>query len=367
MIDICSERMSYLLAIITSGLLFVQSFYSVDVITNALFRTVEVGNTKLLCIADSFNKVPTGDYYVTNLQYITIHKNFEKNFEKMLNAVEFTENDILFIAGEDHLETRKNIALAELYGRNNTIEWNKENGSFNNKYISELPKIHLISSNDLWGRELMPNVDTVDITGRVESFLNSISTKDGRVFVYFSPFFQSDNKDNLLKELQQVFEVGKMNYVETWGNRLEFCELFVKPWTEIDTTNWNCQGESLSLEQKKRKEYYSNLQKSAVNFVNRERDVTAYGDTIAVTIAAYEDDKWVHLGYTSRGVVLRTITLGTNQVFTKIEEALVNQKIGEEVSVVFTFPEDYRNYRDLAGRALELRITINAIQKEVLQ
>jgi len=361
MIDVFSHKIVRIMIAITSMFLFIQSFNSIDIITNTLFTTVEVGNIKLLCAVDSLNKYPTGDFFITNLQYMTNNK----NIEKMLQSVNFAENDILFIAGEDYLETRKNIGRAELYGRRNTMEWNKETGSFSNRYNSEIPKMRLISSNDLWGRNAIPSVDTVEVTKQTENILNGISAVEGRVFVYFSPFYQSDNKDILLEQLEQVFEIGEMNYVETWGNRLEFCELFVKSKSERDTANWDRQGEVLSPEQEERKEYYRNLQKKAVNFTDEKRDITAYGDTIAVTIAAYDEGEWVHLGYTSRGVILRSITLGTNQVFTQIEEALVGQKVGEEVSVVFTFPEDYQNSKEVAGKTLELRITIDAIQKEV--
>lgn len=361
MIDIYSEKTSYILVVITSGLLFIQSFYSIDILTNALFTTVDVGNTKLLCVAQESNRIPGGDYYVTNLQYITICK----NTEKMLRFINFSENDILLVAGEDYLETCENNTLMDLYGRHNTVKWDKETGSYSNQYSNGFPRIRAMSSNALWGRALMPNVDTVDVTKQVKNALNSISAVGGKVFVYFSPFYQSYNKDVLLEELEQVFEIGEMNVVETWGNRLEFCELFVKPESEIDTTNWNRQGEALSLEQKERKEYYSSLQKTAISFAGGERDVTVYGDTIAVTIAAYENDKLINLKFTPRGTVARSITLGTNQVFTKIEEALVGQKVGEEISVVFTFPENYHNNKEIAGKTLELRITINAIQKEI--
>lgn len=361
MIDICSDKMVHLIVVIASGLLFVQSFYSIDIVTNKLFTTIEVGNTKLLCISQAANRAPTGDYFVTNLQYITVHK----NMEKMLQAIDFTENDILFMAGEDHLQTSINYTRTDLFGKNNTIRWNKETGSYSNQYNSALPRIRTTSSNVLWGREMMPNVDRVEVTKQVKNTLSSINEVGGRLFVYFSPFYQSNNKDILLEQLEQVFELGEIKYVETWGNRLEFCELFVKPESEMDTANWDRQGEALSLEQKERKEYYSNLQKTAVSFTDGERDVTAYGDTIAVTILIYENGKLINLGYTPRGAVLRSITLGTNQVFTAIEEALVNQKVGEEISVVYTFPEDYQNNREIAGKTLELRITINAIQKEV--
>ena len=52
-------------------------------------------------------------------------------------------------------------------------------------------------------------------------------------------------------------------------------------------------------------------------------------------------------------------------MFLEIEEALVNRKVGEEVSVVYTFPEQYVNNAEIAGKTLELRIIINAIQKEL--
>ena len=358
LVDICSKRFSQVITMIIAGFLFIQSFYSIDVVTNKLFRTVDVGNTKLLCISQDSHKYPGGDYYVNNLQYITINK----NIEKMLKAVNFTENDILLIAGKDYLECAQNYSLTEINGRNNTIEWNNDTAKYRNNYNSNLPIVYSILTNTMWGRESIPNIDNLGVTEQVKNTLNRVK---GRLFVYFSPLYQSENRENLLEQLELVFELGEMKKVETWGNQLEFCELYVKSANEIESLNLDIEEESLTAEQRKRKDYYSRLQEFAVNFSNTGRSTTEYGDTIAVTIAAYEDGKYVNLGYSPKGTVLHTITLGTNQVFSKIEEALVNREIGEVIPITFRFPDNYQNNKEVAGREMELRITVNSIQKQI--
>lgn len=359
LVEITDKKVSVVISVAALCLMAVQNFYSIDVVTNALFRTVEVGNTKLLCISQESHRNPGGDYYVTNLQYRTISSNFQKMFQE----IQLTEKDVILIAGENYVECTKNASLSEWNGRHNDLKWDREEQRYRNTKSSTDPMINTLTTNKLWGLSAVPAKDTQNLAEQVTGCLDKI---EGRIYVYFSPLFQSEDKTELIEQLGMVFDFGDMQKVSTNGNVLEFCELYKKDTEEIERQLSVLKGTN-ELEDDTTIEtwnYNRNQQKYAVEFIGDRRE-TRIGDTLAVTIACYENDSFLNLGYSPKGTVLTNITLGNGNVLPGIEDALLGATVGESVEVTCTFPKDYRNNPEVRGRTLVLKILINSIEWEL--
>lgn len=359
LIEIVNEKISFVFSAITLCLMFIQSFYSIDVITNTLFNTIDVGNTKMLCISQKSHQNPGGDYYVTNLQYRTISSNFEKMFQE----IQLTQEDTILIAGQNYVECTKNASLAELNGRHNDLQWSNEEQQYRNIYYND-SRINTLTTNSLWGLNTIPVKDCENLT---EVVLKNLRQVKGRVFVYFSPLFQSEKKDVLLQQLEMVFEFGEMKRVETGGNVLEFCELYKKGEKEIKKQLSKIENfEKVIENDTKEKEWISNRekQKYAVEF-SGDRKKIKLGDTIAVSIACYENGKYLNLGYSPKGMVLTNITIGNGNVLMGIEEKLIGVNVGSTIEVTCAFPKNYRNNPEVGGKTLTMSIHINSIEREL--
>ena len=89
------------------------------------------------------------------------------------------------------------------------------------------------------------------------------------------------------------------------------------------------------------------------------------GDTIALTVACFDEDgKYINTGYSPKGTVLATVTLGIGDVIEEIETELYKHGVGEQFEVTYIFPEMYRNYPEFSGKKIRLLIQINKLESE---
>lgn len=355
LIELAKDKMSKIISLIVICFMLVQNFYSIDIVTNYLFDRVDLGNTKILCIAQKSHQNPGGDYYVTNLQYRTISRNFEKMFQK----INLTEKDVILIAGENYVQCNKNASLAELNGRHSDLKWDIEEQVYKNVMNNEGEKINVLTTNSLWGLSAIPAKDMQNVTEHVLYTLDQIQ---GKVYVYFSPLFQSEQNETLMEQLEYVFKMGEMQFVETQGNKLYFCELYPKSKNEIKTQFASFEKEIVEVDQQIK--WNRSQQEYAVKFKG-DRKKTRLGDTLAVSIACYENDKFLNLGYSPKGTVLTKITLGNGNVFEEVETSLLGVEIGETVYVTVDFPKVYRNCPEVAGKTIKMEIVINSIEREL--
>lgn len=83
------------------------------------------------------------------------------------------------------------------------------------------------------------------------------------------------------------------------------------------------------------------------------------GDIVNIDFVGTKDGEEFD-GGTAEGYDL---TIGSNSFIDGFESGLVGHKIGEEVSLDLTFPEDYQS-EDLAGQDVNFKVTINSISVE---
>ncbi len=341
---------------ILSVLFAVQSFCSIDFVTNRLFRTVDVGNTSLLCISQQSHKNPGGDYYITNLQYPTLHK----NFSKMFAAIDLQPEDTILIAGHTYAETAKNASLTEFRGRHSDIRWDPEEKQLKNSISEEHFMINTLNTNQLWGLKQIPFAVRENMTSLVSSVLAPL---EGRLFVYFSPLYQSEDSlahAALLAQLERVFTLGEMQSVETAGNILTFCELTVKPEEEWTLPPYDYLDSGTPSEIALQR-FYRAFRTKAVEF-DGSRTVVQPGDQITVTIVCYDEEgNFLNMETSPKGTILNTIVVGTGYNLYGVDDSLIGREIGETATVHCTIPENYRYYPLLEGRTVTMDITIHGI------
>lgn len=375
-----------------------QSFYPVDAVTNAFFRVIDVGNTKMMCISQKEHLNPGGDYYINNLQY----RNVEKVFEKFMRDIGYQEDDTIMIAGSTVTECTTANNLLEWHGRHSDKYWSTEREQFVNAITKtdELLWVNTITTNNLWGLQSLPGIDRENQERYIQDYLKGIK---GRVIVYFSPLFQDDNEKQILGELAHYFYIGEQKQVQSNGFILTYYEMYKKltidgigddgvflhtpklaeenelkdaecTWKEGEHTvkayNYNRAYNVLydALEQeeieKERYRFLSTRRKE----VTDGRNVTRAGDTLAVTVFCYDEQgAYINLGCSPKGAVLGTVTLGTGMWLDGIEDALLGRKVSEHVSLNVTFPKNYRNEPKMAGRSVRLEMVIRQIQSETPQ
>ena len=388
-IQVLRNKTGYILSIFCILLFIGQSFKSIDPITNSFFGTKDMGNTKMTCISQKENRYPGGDYYIYNLQYI----NFDKNIEKMFQEVDLKANDTVLIAGEDFIECTTNSTIASLNGRHNDKKWDAVNKRYINSLDSEMQSINTLTTNSLLG---LRSIGYNNVAGEsyVKKQLNNIQ---GRVIVYFSPIYQQSDETEMIDRLKQWFYIGERNKVETNGIELYYYEMYKKieiegidddnsyflsnipdQETVLASGNKNADGifevdmseyyrrieEKVNLEEIDNR-YYLSLQQYAYETEEQERQIKK-GDTIAITIACYDENgQYINTGYSPKGTVLNTVTIGTGELLPEIEDTLLEHKVGDNYKNSCVFPEVYSNYPAFSGKKITLQIQINKIETEI--
>lgn len=342
------------------ALFVVQSFVSIDPVSNELFRLVDVGDTRMLCIAQRSHTNPGGDYYITNLQYPSIHL----NFEKMFREIDLQQNDTILIAGQDYEEALANAALSELGGRRMDVRWDPVNRRLVNSIDDNHFLINRLSTNTLWQMNEFPRKEEEFSPDTLEETLNNLS---GRIFVYFSPLFQRGNRDILMEQLKQIFELGPIQSVETSGNVLEYCELTLKekrrvtfPENDLDA------GELYSENDLALQQFYLEMISLERDPEDNTREIIREGDRIAVTILCFDENgQFINMGTSPKGVILQTVPVGVGRNIPGFDEAVIGRNIGDTFQISYTFPSVYRSNPTLAGKEITAKVTINSIVKEI--
>ncbi|MCR4841142.1 MAG: FKBP-type peptidyl-prolyl cis-trans isomerase [Lachnospiraceae bacterium] len=93
---------------------------------------------------------------------------------------------------------------------------------------------------------------------------------------------------------------------------------------------------------------------------SRNNDKVAEGDTVSVSYAGYMDGVQFEGGTGTSN----QLTIGSGSMIPGFEDGLVGVAVGETVSLNLTFPEDYTNTPEYAGKAVTFDCTINYICKE---
>lgn len=89
----------------------------------------------------------------------------------------------------------------------------------------------------------------------------------------------------------------------------------------------------------------------------------AEGDTVNIDYEGLKDGV-AFQGGTAQGTDL---TIGSGQFIPGFEDGLIGAEVGKEVALNLTFPEEYKNNPDLAGKEVVFNVTVNYIKGEVTE
>lgn len=93
-----------------------------------------------------------------------------------------------------------------------------------------------------------------------------------------------------------------------------------------------------------------------------DRDVVEDGDIVNIDYTGTRNGEAFD-GGSAEGYDL---TIGSGSFIDGFEDGLKGHKVGEEVTLNLTFPEDYKNNKDLAGQDVVFKVKINKIQQKVV-
>lgn len=95
------------------------------------------------------------------------------------------------------------------------------------------------------------------------------------------------------------------------------------------------------------------------NYVDTDKTTVEEGDIVNIDYEGLKDGVAFE-GGTAQGANLE---IGSNSFIDGFEDGLIGKKVGEDVELNLTFPEDYQN-TELAGQAVVFKVKINKIVKE---
>lgn len=105
---------------------------------------------------------------------------------------------------------------------------------------------------------------------------------------------------------------------------------------------------------------FADSTEGATKYITTEGTVVELGDTVNIDYVGYKDGVPFDGGNTYGGGA--DLTLGSGQYIPGFEDGLVGHKVGENVSLNVTFPENYDN-EELKGADVVFEVTINGVYK----
>ncbi|MCR4691852.1 MAG: trigger factor [Lachnospiraceae bacterium] len=127
---------------------------------------------------------------------------------------------------------------------------------------------------------------------------------------------------------------------------------------EVEVQTYNYTDEDVEKELQGEVDYYVQTA-GAYDYQPLEKDTVEEGDTVNIDYKGLKDGVAFD-GGTAEGSHL---TIGSGQFIDGFESGLVGHKVGEEVSLNLTFPEQYHS-AELAGQAVVFEVKINAIEEQ---
>lgn len=141
------------------------------------------------------------------------------------------------------------------------------------------------------------------------------------------------------------------------------------PYSDYDLSKYVTVGEYKGLEYEKisvtvsKKDIEKEIQ-SRQEAHKTSEDVTEGvvkdGDTVNIDFKGTMDGKEFD-GGSAKG---QSLTIGSNQMISGFESGLVDQKVGDTVTLDLTFPKEYPNNPDFAGKAVTFEVKINSKKVE---
>lgn len=356
-----------------AALLFVQAFMPVDFITNLFFPPVSVGDTSVLCIAQPTNTEPGRDYYYCNLQCLWL----DKAIEVMLDESDFSDGDVILVAGDSFASAEINGIRTEVDGRllkteeleqaHRVKKWDAESRRYVNNFDPVDTNLVTLSTNSLFGYSPLSGAESLSDESKTNNALQIAQGIEGKAVLYFSPLNNVDEQETL-DALSPYFFVGERQIAEAMGGELVFYVLAPKPMLygtsdfsgSLTIPDDSFQGSTIPVETEggtvaiydhntitripepsaveRTNLFYSLLSGELKDTTSEDgRTTIREGDAVACRVRIDRNGEWVRYSVEPSGVIMTTLYAGHAGYINGLGELLVGKSLGEEI--VFTSDE----------------------------
>jgi len=347
-------------AVIVGGLLLIQSFYSIDPLSNTLFSRLDTGNGFIL--QTDYNSDYYGDGLVYNAQYMGL----DRALNQMLKEVGYDSSIQIFNAGTE-------IAGVQLNGNTYRyrLRWDssrKIREVYDDASINDSGNaIRLISTQELFGK----------LPYQYDDFLDHSGGLADKGLVYFIPYYGEDETE-ILDCLKKYYFIGERKTVQSgqWeiayylldktdsfeGYSLsdfpEYQEtdsrIIMHGIKEITDYLENCEPDNSLVQKVTVRRLYGNYQ---VLPLTEERTCLKENDVVHMICRAYFEDKEVPIQYFGNYADnIFTTLIGSGELVEELEALLPGACLNEPLSIDYQVPDTYLAAGKYRGKIIHIEM-----------
>lgn len=362
------KRSGVCVAVAGAVLMFVQAFWSVDVLSEKVFGTVEIGNGNQMLFS-SLGFRYYGDGLVCNYQYSWL----DKAFDKMLRQVNYNQST-------EVLTTRKQsvATLLDGSGKAYQLNWDTAKGERTFKQSDDTISISAVSMETVFS--MLPfRCDGTKIDSRLKQ----------QAVLYFIPYYEENENENL-DIVSKYYYLGAKDEVSAYGGTIQYYNMIKKDnvagvslgdlflalnQDEEDVTFTAKSCDELvadAVEQTgwsqtavNRKVAYDAIEEGEnVLLLDPARTTVEENDVINMKVTAYDAEE-NKLGESYIGNVTgnkyENVVVQDGKLLDGIKDALIGCEVGNTVTVTCKIPEDYLMAGDYAGQDITFELQPTAI------
>lgn len=349
------------------ALFFIQACMPADFITNLFFRPIPVGNTSVLCIAQPTNTQPGKDYYYCNLQSLWL----DKAIEVMLDESDFSNGDVVLVAGDSFTSAEVNGIRTEVDGRllmtdeseqaHRVKTWDKTSRRYINNFNPVDSDLLVMNTNSLFGYAPLLGEESLSDESKNRVASQIVQGISGKAVLYFSPLNDVDEQETL-DALSPYFFVGERQIARALGGELVYYVLAPKPMLygtsdfsgSMSIPDDSFQGATVPVETEvgtvtvyDHNTIYRDPQPTSIEYSNLfysfldgelekttsddTRTVIREGDVVSCRVRIERDGEWVPYSVEPSGVIMTTLYAGRAGYVSELGELLVGKSLGDEI------------------------------------
>lgn len=322
------HRVSKTLFLVFAGIEILQTGYSIDPVSNLVFKKLDTGNGFILQTTNNENYF--GDGLVYNAQYLGL----DGILDKMFSEVGYSEKMQIINPGTQAAGTQLN-GNGERY----IVKWNRDSKkremTDSDEIQSDLININIIGSEEIFGK----------LPYSYSGVKNADNLSDKGI-VYFIPYYQED-EDEKLAELSELYYIGECVEIKKGQWKVRCYELTKKDDYEGFSLNDLGDGKSKTAYDDKETVTWNQVE------MTENRDVIQKNDIVDVTCSAFYKGKEVPINYVGNYDNNRiTMCIGSNLYLPELEQEMIGKRIGEQIEVNCKVPDHYPSAGKYQGKEL---------------
>ena len=347
-------------AVMAGGLLLIQSFYSIDPLSNALFPRLNTGNGFIL--QTDYDSDYYGDGLVYNAQYMGL----DRVLNRMLKEAGYDSSIQIFNAGTE-------IAGVQLNG--NTfryrLRWDssgKIREVYDDASINDSGNtIRLISTQELFGKLPYQYDDFIDRTGGLAD----------KGLVYFIPYYGEDETE-ILDCLKKYYFIGERRTVQSGQWEIAYYPLdkadsfegyslsdfpeyqetdsriMMHSTEEITDYLESCEPDNALVQRETARRLYGNYQALPLT---EERICLKENDVVNIICHAYFENKELPLQYFGNYTDnIFTTPIGSGELIEELEALLPDACLNEPLSADYQVPDTYPAAGRYRGKTIHIEM-----------